>query len=103
MFEEMTDDSRWWSVFCGGILWCVKRKKQSWGSVEGLLENKSQTYANEQCLNAIYFVKQNVEPVTAFERTIYKLCLGEDISAETNYSLNIDEVLSVDQIKQRFQ
>ena len=32
--DEMKDDLKWWNVLCGGIMWFVKRKNQSWWFVE---------------------------------------------------------------------
>lgn len=101
--EEMKDDPKWRNISCGGILWSVKRKKQSWGFVEGLLEDLSEKYREERNLDALYFVNQNVEPVEAFDRIIYKLCKDGDISMETDYTLHIHEVLSFDEFVERFK
>lgn len=101
--DEMKDDPEWWNVLCGGIMWFVKRKKKSWGFVEGLLQKSSEKYRDEIDLDALYFVNQRVEPIEAFDRVIYKLCKDGDISTETNYDLCIHEVLSFDDFVERYQ
>jgi hypothetical protein len=73
------------------------------GFVEGLLEDLSEKYREERGLDAPYFVNQNVEPVEAFDRIIYKICKNEDISMETDYTLHIHEVLSFDEFVERFK
>lgn len=86
-----------------GIMWYVKRKTQSWGYVEDLLQKSSQKYTEEQNLYTPYFVSLNVEPTEEFDRIIYKMCKYGDISTETNYKLYVNEVLSLDEFVKRYQ
>lgn len=101
--DEMKDDRKWWNITCGGIMWYVKRKNQTWGFVENLLQKSSQKYTDEQNLYTPYFVNLNVDPVEAFDRIIYKLCKYGDITTETDYKLYIHEVLSFDEFVERFK
>jgi hypothetical protein len=99
MMEEMKDDPKWYSVTFWGGYWLVKRKNVSWGFVEGLLEKFANYKKGE---HSLYFVKPFIEPKEAFDRVIYRLALGEDISIESDYRLIIHEVLSVDEFVERF-